>query len=191
MTKEEVIAIIEEYTSKNKASFNVQNHRHNGSDTNKVFMGDLAYDSRGLMFPTTQGDNPNMVISITPNISREMMDLSIVPPWSGIVGTNLDTNLILGGATSQAYFKSIYGASRTFTTFLVGEDFNLTQINTEYRMLPSSFDIMSTAVGGAGTGWYLRLPDNTVLPAAPLPGDICMYLGILQVCQVAGVWTPK
>lgn len=49
----------------------------------------------------------------------------------------------------------------------------------------------STGIVTTSTSWYLRLPDNTVLPASPQVGDICIFGGILQVCETAGVWTPK
>lgn len=52
-------------------------------------------------------------------------------------------------------------------------------------------DDVSTSIVTSGTSWYLRLPDNSILPAAPQVGDICIFGGILQVCEVAGVWTPK
>lgn len=49
----------------------------------------------------------------------------------------------------------------------------------------------STGIVTSSTSWYLRLPDNTVLPASPQVGDICIFGGILQVCETVGVWTPK
>ena len=184
MTKEDVIAIIEEYNSKNKASFTVSNHRHNGSDTNRILMGDLLYDNRGLIFPTSTG---NIVWSVdTPPTGNSLFNL--IPPS--------DTELVLGSITP---FKKITSQAEEINNFVLASavvpntrilDFvDDTVENSSREMYADYIDIQSTATGS--TGWYLKLPDNTVLPAAPAVGSICIFGGILQVCEVAGVWTPK
>lgn len=185
LTKEDVINIIKEYNTTQggtKSSFTIPLHRHNGSDSNKIIMGDLLLDNRGLIFPSKLG---NISLNLIDSVNG-LTDLTFVPPFKDF-GTDLDVNFYLG--TAPAYFNNIGFNSRNSLSILVGHDALLTQINTEYLFKDDHLEILSTA--STIDGWYLRLPENTILPASPVPGDICFYGGKLQVCETAGVWTAK
>lgn len=91
---------------------------------------------------------------------------------SGIFGQN-DT-LFFGGDSNTQNLSYIFGA--------IGYP-------TSYSNFYHNTDNMQILTNT--NNWFLRLPNNTVLPTSPQVGDICIFNGILQVCEVAGVWTPK
>lgn len=148
MDKDYIIKIIEEYNTNqggSRSSFTVPFHRHNGSDSPKVIMGDLSYDQRGLLFPMSQGQ-AQMVTS--------------------------GDKFYISGNGRPVFSQARIVFDATYTT-IIDETGEYTSVTT------------------TGPSWFLRLPNNSILPASPQVGDICMYNGFLQVCEVAGVWTQK
>jgi hypothetical protein len=147
-SKQDIEDIIAQYNTKQGGavgSFKVPFHRHNGSDSPKVIMGDLAYDQRGLLFPMDRGQT-QMVTS----------------------GNKFYTS----GNGRPIFEQARIVFDSTYTT-IIDETGNYTSVVT------------------TGPSWFLRLPNNSILPISPQVGDICMYNGFLQVCEVAGVWTQK
>lgn len=149
LTKQDVIDIIKEFNTTQGGTaggFTVPRHGHNGSDMIKVIMGDLGYDSRGLIFPLADG----------------------------IVHT-----LIVGGDTLQTSSPTGATYKQRRTVF----DANYLAQTTESPVMTDIFT--------DNPSWFLRLPNDSILPLAPQVGDICIFNGILQVCQAPGVWTAK
>lgn len=171
LTKQDVIDIIKEYNTQNSgtsSSFTVPFHRHNGSDSPKVLMGDLQSDSRGLQFVTNYG---NITIGVPTSTDQNQLNIIGALNGNGVETTSL---YMSGFTTSSLRARDtvfLLSGNTTFTSLAINNS-NAT-FNTD------------------DTSWFMRLPNNTVLPASPQVGDICIYGGILQVCETAGVWTPK
>jgi len=157
------------------SAFQTSFHRHNGSDSPKVLMGDLQLDNRGLIFPTT---DTSTILYTTPETTTASQALVIAPQ-----GTNI-CDIYIGGGNSGAIFKDMYFQGVTQT--LRADD--LTDY-TEVLNDAAFMKIDSTIALSGSTGWFLRLPNNATLPPSPQLGDICYYNNHLQVCQSAGTWT--
>jgi hypothetical protein len=149
LTQQEISQGISNYNTGQggaQGSFTVPLHRHNGSDSPKVIMADLAYDNRGLLFPMNRGNTQIVII-------------------------NGDTYTITGSNTPTFQQLRIVFGLNYFTETQESET--------------------NTTITTTGPSWFLRLPNNSVLPPTPQVGDICIFGGLLQVCQAPGVWTAK
>jgi hypothetical protein len=152
-------------------------HAHTGVDSQPVYMGDLKSDNRGLIFSTTQG----AII-----LKYENGLFTLTPPENNtidyVIGNTNPFNQITLQATTINSF--VFGVTASILDYV--DDATETGSTETFA---DHIEITSSA--SATTGWWIHLPDNANLPASPTVGDICIFGGILQVCEVAGVWTPK
>jgi len=155
-----------------KSSFTIPLHRHNGSDSNKVIMGDLALDSRGLIFPGAQGD---FTVNVNTGLSGEST-LYVSPPVS-LTGVPLGS-FALNGLNGEI-FKNITLSSSLGTNISVGG----IALSTNW-----SYQAGKTVIVSNSPNFALKLPDITPLPATPSAGDITFSSGQFYVCKVAGTW---
>lgn len=178
-----------------KTAFQVPLHRHNGSDSPKIIMGDLAYDERGLSFPSVQGDvgftvyndllNQHAIFQLRPTgvnpLHRLIMfgfeSIGIYAEQDGFVFNSS------GGGSSSDVPRAGILADPSHTLLYV---YNALTDYTTYDYLPESLNISRS-----GASWFLRMPVCASLPASPQVGDICFYGTQLQVCESAGFWTAK
>ncbi len=156
-------------------SFSVPLHNHNGSDAPRIQMHNILYDGQGLFFP------------LKDDTIRIYSDVNVFTPNNFIVTptNNALTDFIVG------YGTSIFNDINLQAKRVISTAFDITSGINTFAVLPLSAQfVASSAI--TSDGWYLRLPNNTVsLPASPQPGDIAVLNGILNVCESAGVWTPK
>lgn len=162
------------------SSFSVPLHKHNGSDSPQIIMGDLRYDVRGLNFPNSQGETTFVVDTET-------------VPQSFVIKSTPDNTATTSGldfvvGVAGASFHDV--STNSERVFLTAQDPSSLEIDT-FTVQPT-FAAFTASIALSGvTGWFLRLPDNLTLPPSPQVGDICIYGGLLQVCETAGIWTAK
>lgn len=154
------------------SSFSIPLHRHNGSDSNKVIMGDLALDSRGLIFPGVQG---SFTVNVNPGLSGQST-LYVSPPVTA-TGVPLGS-FALNGLNGEVY-RNIIISSLLGTNISVGG----IALSTNW-----SYQAGKTVIVSNSPNFALQLPEITPLPATPSAGDITFSSGQFYVCKVAGTW---
>ena len=200
LTRADIENIVQQYLDKNqfstRSAFQAPLHRHNGSDSPRIAMGDLQLDSRGLIFPTIQGNavidvyndtlTGNGFLQIRPQTGSTFIhrlligEFGSVGIYAGADGYTLNCN---GGGTladtprSGVRGEVTYSEVYTYNTAI------------DYSRVLFAKDAMG--VIRSGSFWYMRFPDCASLPPSPVLGDVCYYNNHLQVCESAGVWTAK
>lgn len=173
---------------------NIPNHRHTGIDSPRIFMGDLALDSRGLVFPTSQGNiafkifndeiSKQAYFQINPQNNASFIHRFILQSFDSI------------GIYSGANGVTIDASTPTDPDGYPHAGLEARTINAELYAYNSigNFSRYIHGVGSLvidGSDWYMRMPVNSLLPVSPQVGDICFFGTQLQVCETAGVWTAK
>lgn len=163
-------------------------HHHTGTDSLNVYMGDLRYDNRGMNFPSMEG-NINLKVYTDPSGLNPTEFLITPPPNNNANFTIGNTNPFKKITLQAEEINNLVVASAVVPNTRILDSVDDTVESSSREMYADYIEIQSTAKDT--TGWFLRLPNNTVLPASPVLGDICIYNGRLQVCQVAGAWVQK
>ena len=176
LTKQDVINIIKEFNTTQGGTtggFTVPRHSHNGSDSLKVLMGDLALDSRGIIFPSIGGDyNVNIINGI-----NGFSQMYISPPVD--LSGNPTGSFSLNGLNGEVY-RNITISSSLDTSISVGDMIT----STNWLYLSGKTKIVSNS-----PDFVLNFPDINPLPSAPIEGDITFSNHHFYGCLTTGAWT--
>lgn len=176
LTKNDVIKIVREYFSEQggtSSGFSVPLHDHNGADMVQVIMGNLAFDSRGLSFPSISGDYN---VNVSEGINNHSI-LYISPPVDDF-GNPLG-DFALNGQDGKVFRNITFSASQA-------EALSVGDMTTSTNWL---FQKGKTGIITNSPNFVLNFPDIDPLPPSPVAGDFTFSRGFFYGCKTNGTWT--
>lgn len=186
LTRQDIIDIIKEFNTQQggtTGSFSIPRHGHNGSDSLKLYMGDLLSDFRGLSFTDTTG-------SIRFYVDGDSFNIEPFSIGDNGVGGQLSPMSFNVGNLSSFTGIGMYSGSPNSGPVGNGQ--------AEILFQSSSLDGISDltirpdyiSFGSTDPDFSVNFQDVNPLPANPNAGDIIFSSsdGKFHACEVAGTW---